>query len=353
MSETQTQQDREEASLFSDKFTEETSSSDPTDNSNDYTPEENAAPNYTLGSISHAVESLNHNPTEITSTLSKEANSELLYADADERVRAEFTITLNTKLLKHTINSFLSLSEETFVSITEQGMLACGVDSSNTTMIREWIDAEDITYDDLTQNGITAINWRDLSEALTEIETGDTITLNKYTETTDGNDVDFLEISSGNESENIKVASLNQVRQPPTIPELTLTANIRLPLREIKTIINRCGEYSDHISFEGNGDNCITFSAEGDVTEITKTYKTENDAVTNLESIQPIQTQSSKSALSLFSIDLFEKYFKRIRKSQTEYAAQIRFGDEFPMKMQVNKTAKSFTTLMIAPRIQA
>lgn len=155
------------------------------------------------------------------------------------------------------------------------------------------------------------------------------------------------------ESQEISVMGKGETRRRPDLPGLQLTSFVKYPLQELNHIMGRYSEFTDHIEIKAS-ENGIIFNGEGDTTTITSpTYEAGTEPVVADSDVQDIIACVTEGDASLFSIEYFKSFFRNIRKKHYGKGVLLKFGDEFPLKMDINISDRSYQTFMIAPRIQA
>jgi len=349
MTNAQTTEERPEASLLSDTFT--------SDSDSDEQPTEETANQPNKPSQKDVIEALGlhaHPANKIEErTHPQSKNEEILGKERNEWDITTFSTDFNPNNLEYIIRSYQKHIENILCTVTKNGLMAMGVNKANVTLIKTWLDESDL--EDLTVNtsGVFVLNASKIRDVIGELSTGNenltlTVERNEFVSEDVGYQI-TIENKNGN-SETITPPSLDEVRKPPDLPELTLSSKITFPLRELDTIISRFDEYSDHFLIKAVKQG-VEFSTEGDVTEVKKVYSNNEDLVTDVG--DSVYTSTTSEDSSLFSIPQFKKYFTQLKKSQTNKQVKIKFGNEFPVKSHIKLSKKSYSTLMVAPRIQA
>lgn len=354
MSQATSNTDRQEASLFSDEFTAENTETE--EESKSHPPEDNRSTEYAELKIGGATELLDTPSNEIISAITHwEQHEQLINADSEEKQGAEFSAVFNREDLKYIVDAHRGHIERAHAAVTEDGIFIGGVDTDNTAMLHTWVSKHDLQQLDIEQKGVFQIDSNELHQTLVELKTTGKIELGIETPSAITQEDEKACIKLEDKEGDVEMTEIphpESFRELPSIPEVHLSSNLKLPLGELGAIISRYNEYSDHFKLKSHKDG-LEFYAEGDTTEVSKTYETTADLATDFGDIQNVMASTQPGDSTFLSIDLVRNYFKRLRKSHTDKSATIWFGDDFPAQVKTKITNRSFITEYIAPRIMS
>lgn len=388
---TQTQEEKSEAesttTLFDSTFEQtDTDESDPEETN----PELSEAPDYIPNAgLTESIEAL---AIPVEKTLSEinpwEENNTLLHKEASSKDPeiGQFTVEVDRDHLEFLTRLFTHSIGEGFFSITEKGILLTGVDSSNTVMNRSWLSQSDYTVINLANEGIIGIPWSDMKDSLTNLSSSNTIIIelaelddlepehsgeDKEDENADDDPDEASDEDSDEEDEilisdqfemtvstpqgekqTVRVIDPTRTRHPPDLPDIDLTSNVSMPMKELSHIVKRYKTLSQHFLIEGTSKG-VRFKAEGDTDTIKRTYTPDSTPSAAEEGIQDFIMNTKENDHSLFSLELFSDFFRGLKKNQYQKGIHLRFGDEFPIMMKTPFTGKSYVTFMVAPRIRS
>jgi DNA polymerase III sliding clamp (beta) subunit (PCNA family) len=349
MPNTKTDNNRREPSLFSDKFANENNSES---KESETRPEQNDSPTYKNIILPSAGGILFEQMENPIASREKTKNHSLLEGERKNWIKAIFTMELDTELIEYLVNSHKGYISTIVCSITENGLLSTGVDSSNVGLVNSWLNSNDFNRLNIDTAGVFALDISEMDEWMSEVPTDDTVTISvkKNTHSNVEEDQDIsIHTQSGSKITSV-LPAVETIRRPPDIPELDLTSHIKIPLKEFEHVLDRCNEYSDLIEIKATEDG-VQFSSEGSVTTITKQYDNSNDILTSAKT--NLHTYTTPADSSLFGIDKIRTYMRRLKKTQTNHPMHLKFGENYPFKAKIKLTKTSYSKLMVAPRIES
>jgi len=160
-----------------------------------------------------------------------------------------------------------------------------------------------------------------------------------------------LVLDDGFRSE-VQTIDPKSIRSVPDIPDLDLTSEVTLPGLDMKELLKRADNYSDHISVSAPREGTVKFMTEGDSDTLSKEYTDKSDLITTGKRIRrAFEVNTTEGDESLFSREYFENVFTALRKSKLKNPYTIRFGHEFPSKITTEIASSSKMMSMVAPRI--
>lgn len=258
--------------------------------------------------------------------------------------------TIKREVLEIVIDHLRSIISEVKIQVTREGWYISVVDPKNVCMYEIWIDADDFYQYDCEQTGTLGINIDRFEDTLSNAT-------NKFVEIDAVDETDTLHVESGI-AVVVDLIDPDSLRQCPDIPDIDTTQTMTIPGIDLRSVIRRLNDYSDHLCVSVMDDlSGVRLKADGDVDHGEKVYSTPAD-------IESISTTRAKvrfdlsvdaAVQSTFSQDYLKSLFKHTTKTTVQEDYTLIFGDEMPIQIQTefDDYTNSHLNYTLAPRIES
>ena len=295
--------------------------------------------------------------TLLMSTTELEEARTLPYHDAEELIEnasvddPQFTGALAHDTLAVLAKHLVGIASESRVAITTDGWYISVVNPSNVAMVSAWLPATDWAMYECDREGVIGLSWDgnggSVSRALKHISRGATVEIsydNRAIAFDDGIPIEFATFDP------------NSARQTPEMPELVLPNFCVLPGVDLDELTKRMDDIAAHCSIVGHPDtNGVELIAEGETAAVRKEYHEFADLTVfdGSRKHDVFDTHVTDSDRSLFSLDYIREFLSKPRKSDLRTGYKLRFGTEFPVKIERQLGEEGFLRYLQAPRIES
>lgn len=248
---------------------------------------------------------------------------------------AEAIIEAST--LKQYVDVFTPLVDEGRIHFNDDGITTRVCDAANVAMIAPaTLDAAAFESYDAPGAATIGVSFVTLSERLGAANSGDLVHLKVDMETRK------LRLSYRNIDQSVAMIDPDAIQQEPDLPDLDLPNELTVEAGDLDEAATVIDMVTDHIGIDARPDDReVALIGEGDVDDTTVTFGDE----------ETIHADVPEDTWSLFSLDYVEELVKPM---PGDAEVRIRFGDEFPMKLDWEACDGHLTVHeLLAPRIQS
>jgi len=238
---------------------------------------------------------------------------------------------MNGEILRAVTRAMVVLVSEARFHFSDNGLHSRAVDPANVAMVivdipRDSFDAYSI--DEATTVGVDINRVYDIAKSIKKNE--------------------LVELKIEDESMKIKFGSVNYtlslidpsaIRKEPKIPNLELSAQLKLDAGEFKKAIQAADKISDHVIFRSD-ETGFYIEAEGDIDKITF----------HMSEAELIEFNKA-TARSMFSVEYLKEFIK-IASSGDQMT--IHLGNNYPVRLIFDVAdGRARVEYILAPRIEA
>jgi DNA polymerase III sliding clamp (beta) subunit (PCNA family) len=295
--------------------------------------------------------------TLLMSTAELDEARTLPYHTAEELIEnpsvddPQFTGTLAYETLAVLAKHLVGIASESRVAITTDGWYISVVNPSNVAMVSAWLPATDWAAYECDREGVIGLSWDggggSVSRALKHFSRGAAVEIALDDRTIafdDGIPIEFATFDP------------DSARQTPEMPDLVLPNSCVLPGVDLDELTKRMDDIAAHFSIVGlPATNGVELVAEGESAVVCKEYQEFADLTVfdGSRKHNVFDTHVVDSDRSVFSLDYIREFLSKPRKSDLRTGYKLRFGSEFPVKIERQLGDEGFLRYLQAPRIES
>jgi len=248
-----------------------------------------------------------------------------------------FGFRIPVATLSDAIAALRTIVDESKLRFDDDGLRSRAVDAANVAMVDVNIPGSAFERLDVGDEMTLGINLETLADVLSMSESGDVLIAELNAET---KKIELSFPATGLEY-TCALIDPDAIRQEPDIPDLDLGGEYIVPGRAIDRGLSAADLVSDHIRFEGVGDDKLRLSADGDTDTVDLAI---DDALIDGELTGDDQTES------IFSLEYLTDITRPIG---SDSAVTVDLGSEMPVKLHFETGGGDINvSAMVAPRIQ-
>lgn len=251
-----------------------------------------------------------------------------------KQVSELFKATLTEpQLLVNSISTIAELIDEGQFKISKNGIALVAADRAMVAVVDFNLSSNAFQNYEVDEDQTIGLNIGNLLSVLKRAGGNDKITLSLQ-----GKKLEILIEGSSKRKFTVPLLDLSQEEVPP-VDQLEFTASAEVKPDVLQSGVDDAEIISDSVVFEINS-NGLLMKSEGDVSRAELELEKGNQALINI--------QSDNNVKSRYPLDYLKKMMKAAKIADS---VVLRFGQDYPMKLEFKAGDKAKLNVVLAPRV--